>query len=50
VALLELRAGPLALTDASDRGRETVTADQALIPAGVVRAGRVIFFEPGHLA
>jgi dihydroorotase len=50
VTLLELRPGPISLTDASDRGRETVTADQALIPAGVVRAGRVIFFEPGHLA
>jgi len=50
VTLIELRPGPISLTDASERGRETVTADQALIPAGVVRAGRVIFFEPGHLA
>lgn len=43
VTLLELREGPVALTDASERGRETVTADHALLPAGVVRAGRVIF-------
>lgn len=43
VTLLELREGPVALTDASEKGRETVTADRALVPAGVVRAGRVVF-------
>jgi len=43
VTLLKLREGPVALTDASEKGRETVTADRALVPAGVVRAGRVVF-------
>lgn len=42
VTLLQLRAGPVQLTDAAEQRRETVTADRALIPAGVVRAGRVI--------
>jgi len=43
VTLLAWREGPVALTDASERGRETVMADRALVPAGVVRAGRVVF-------
>jgi dihydroorotase len=50
VTLLELRAGPVALTDAGERQRETVTADQALVPAGVVRGGEVVFFRPGRAA
>lgn len=47
ITLLEMRAGPVTLTDAAEQGRETVTADHALAPAGVVRAGRVIFFRRG---
>lgn len=43
VTLLEMRAGPVPLTDAGEKVRETVTADRALIPAGVVRGGQVIF-------
>ncbi len=50
VTLLQLRDGPVSLTDASESSRETVTAHQALIPAGVVREGQVIFFNPGHEA
>lgn len=46
VTLLELHAGPVLLTDAAEQGRETVTADQALVPAGVVRNGEVIYFRP----
>lgn len=41
VTLLKLREGPVALTDASERERETVTADRWLVPAGVVRGGQV---------
>lgn len=43
VTLLELRAGPISLTDASEKGRETVVADQSLVAVGVVRGGKVIF-------
>ncbi|MGQ0603263.1 MAG: amidohydrolase/deacetylase family metallohydrolase [Anaerolineales bacterium] len=43
VTLMELREGPIQLTDASEKRRETITADRALLPAGVVRAGKVIF-------
>lgn len=46
VTLMELRAGPVHLTDASEKGRETVTAERALMPAGVVRAGNVICYRP----
>ncbi len=45
VTLLAMRAGPVSLTDAGEKARETVTADRALIPAGVIRAGRVVFFH-----
>ncbi|MBL8055278.1 MAG: amidohydrolase/deacetylase family metallohydrolase [Anaerolineales bacterium] len=48
VTLLRLQEGPVQLTDAADKGRETVTAERALVPAGVVRAGRLIFFRNGH--
>jgi dihydroorotase len=44
VSLFELREGPVELTDAGERGRETVTAEQALVPAGAVRGGQVVFF------
>ena len=50
VTLLELRSGPVQLTDAAEKGRETVTADQRLRAAGVVRNGEVIFFRPGFAA
>jgi dihydroorotase len=43
VTLLELREGPVSLTDASEIARETVIADQVLRSAGVVREGKVIF-------
>ena len=45
VTLLELRPGPVALTDASEQGRETVTADQALVAVGAVRGGVVVFYS-----
>jgi dihydroorotase len=45
VTLLELRPGPVALTDASEHERETVIADQALVAVGAVRAGKVVFFS-----
>jgi hypothetical protein len=44
VSLFELREGPVELTDAGERGRETVTAEQGLVPAGAVRGGQVVFF------
>jgi dihydroorotase len=47
VTLLEWREGPVQLTDAGEAARETVTAQGALIPAGVVRGGRVVF-APGQ--
>jgi len=44
VTILELVDGPVSLTDASkSRERETVIADQALIPSGVVKGGEVVF-------
>jgi dihydroorotase len=43
VTLLRLRQGPVELTDAGEKARETVTADQALVPAGAIREGRVVF-------
>jgi dihydroorotase len=45
VTLLDLRQGPVSLTDAGERARETVTADQSLVPLGVIRAGQVVFWE-----
>jgi hypothetical protein len=46
--LLAWRDGPDQLTDDSDKGRETVTADRALVPAGVVRAGKVMIAPPSE--
>ena len=46
VTLLKLREGPIKLTDASKTTeRETVTADRMLVPAGVVRGGKLIFMN-----
>ncbi len=45
VTLLQLREDPVQLTDASEKVRETVTADRTLVPAGVVRGGQIIFFR-----
>lgn len=48
VTLLAWRHGPVQLMDATDKGRETVTAERALVPAGVVRAGKVIVAPPSE--
>jgi dihydroorotase len=46
VTLLELREGKIRLTDAGKANpRETVIADQALIPAGAVRDGKVAYIR-----
>jgi len=37
---MALHEGPVPLTHASERGDETVTADQAVIPHSVVWAGK----------
>jgi hypothetical protein len=46
--LLAWRDGPDQLTDASDKGREAVTAGRALVPTGVVRAGKVPIAPPAE--
>jgi dihydroorotase len=43
VTLLEMREGPVELTDAGERQRTTEVAERALLPAGVIRGGKVIF-------
>jgi dihydroorotase len=49
VTLLQLIEGPILLTDASkSTGRVTVTAEQVLVPAGVVKNGKVIFLREAN--
>ncbi|HZQ08586.1 MAG TPA: amidohydrolase/deacetylase family metallohydrolase [Anaerolineae bacterium] len=46
VTLLELREGAFPLTDSGVMdGRQSVTADRVLVPAGVIRNGKVIFMR-----
>jgi hypothetical protein len=43
VTLMALHEAPVPLTHASERDHETVTADRALMPPSVVRAGKAAF-------